>query len=294
MKIQILMSVYNGEKYLEQQLDSLLTQKNVEAKILVRDDGSSDNSINILNKYQNENANISVVFGENIGVIPSFFELIKLSGDYPFFAFCDQDDIWLDDKLDRALAFFDASEIQMYCSKAQLVDEKLNAIKTTHKGVANKSSAMIQNIAIGCTCVIDDKMRNFLLQHLPSYSEIQMHDSWFYKVAVYFGKVHFDDEARILYRQHSNNVSGIPKSPLEILNKSMKDAQGKTYLKELIEFQSVFKNDLSEDDNYEISRYLCAKKNFLKRLKYLFNPYVKKQSLIKNIWFYFQFLFNLV
>ena len=90
-KIAILLSSYNGEKYIEQQIDSLLSQKYKNIDIIVRDDGSKDGTIEILKKYKNK---IKLIIGENIGVISSFNELIMYVSDYDFYVFCYQDVIW--------------------------------------------------------------------------------------------------------------------------------------------------------------------------------------------------------
>ena len=89
-KVQVLLSTYNGEKYLKEQLDSIIAQKGVDVHILARDDGSKDDTIKILEGYEN----IDIIKGSNIGVCKSFFELINKSGEYDYYSFADQDDVW--------------------------------------------------------------------------------------------------------------------------------------------------------------------------------------------------------
>ena len=102
-KVQILLSTYNGEKYLEELIISLLDQEYSNLSILIRDDGSVDRTVEILKKYENNN-NISIIFGENLGVVDSFFELIKnADAEAEFVAFCDQDDLWEQSKIFRAV-----------------------------------------------------------------------------------------------------------------------------------------------------------------------------------------------
>ena len=103
-KVQILMSTYNGEKYVNEQIDSLLQQDHTNLEILIRDDGSKDSTVSILEEYHKENPNIKLIIDKNKGVISSFFELaMKASEEADYFAFCDQDDYWKPQKISRAV-----------------------------------------------------------------------------------------------------------------------------------------------------------------------------------------------
>ena len=110
-KVVILLSTYNGEKYLKEQLDSLLNQTYKNIDIYIRDDGSKDETVNIIKKYQNEYDNIHLEEGKNLGFIKSFFELLK-NGDenVDIYSYCDQDDIWEEDKIERAVKFINKEE----------------------------------------------------------------------------------------------------------------------------------------------------------------------------------------
>ena len=114
-KVQILMSTYNGEMFLEKQLDSILAQ-NYPIELLIRDDGSSDRTVEIIKRYQKKNKNICLVEGHNLGVISSFFELFRIadeSADY--FALADQDDIWFPNKVERAVSAFHSLFKHHFC-----------------------------------------------------------------------------------------------------------------------------------------------------------------------------------
>ena len=123
-KVCVLLSTYNGEKFLEKQLNSLFSQTYKNFDLLIRDDGSNDNTINILEKYK-----INYLKGKNIGVIKSFFKLLEiaLNKGYEYFLFCDQDDIWELDKIEKQL-FFISSKNQklpiLVHSDMQIIDEK--------------------------------------------------------------------------------------------------------------------------------------------------------------------------
>ena len=103
IKVQILMSTYNGEKYIRKQLDSIMNQE-IPVSLYIRDDGSSDKTVDIIKEYESRYDNISHTEGKNIGVVKSFFELFKeASDDADYIALADQDDIWFTDKVRRAV-----------------------------------------------------------------------------------------------------------------------------------------------------------------------------------------------
>ena len=135
-KVAIIMSTYNGEKYIQEQLDSLINQTYKNIEIYIRDDGSKDNTINIIKDYISKNDNISLVEGENIGFINSFFELLNMCDDADYYAYCDQDDVWMDDKISRAVSFLsntDKDKPALYFSNSDYCDSNLNFLATAEK-----------------------------------------------------------------------------------------------------------------------------------------------------------------
>lgn len=233
MLIQILMSTYNGEKYLAEQLDSLLAQtlakkEGWEMKILIRDDGSKDKTRDILREYEKKDSRIRHIECANAGVITSFFELIDLSErDADYLAFCDQDDVWMPEKLERAVAKLtektksgaaDKDKPMLYCGRPLLTDSALNPIETVwQKGQLRPSfgNALVENICVGCTCVVNHALADILRLGRPSFTS--MHDRWLYLIASCFGEVLYDTRAMIYYRQHGGNVVGMKKNHFQEL-----------------------------------------------------------------------------
>jgi glycosyltransferase involved in cell wall biosynthesis len=210
-RVCVLLSTYNGERFLGEQLDSILAQQDVEVLLLVRDDGSSDGTLQILERYASAHPSIQVHKGANLGVVRSFLELMRLAPAEPgwLFAFCDQDDFWLADKLARAARTLDAgsSMPQMYCSAVQYVDSTLQPIGISATGLRPSfANALVENIATGCTVVFNSAANQLVLAHVPTRA--LMHDWWLYLVVSAFGKVIFDPEPGIRYRQHGGNVIG--------------------------------------------------------------------------------------
>lgn len=224
MWIQILMSTYNGEQYLEEQLDSILAQSYPHLKLLIRDDGSTDGTTAILQRYSEIYENIAYYRGANIGVIASFFDLLRHSDDSAdYYGFADQDDKWLPEKTARAVNRLRRERQSagediplLYCSDTCLTDERLNVLHNDNKcPKPSFGNALVQNICTGCTAVFNRALRDIVCRTQPE--NIVMHDWWLYLSASIFGSVCYDNEAYILYRQHGKNAYGMKKNTWDIL-----------------------------------------------------------------------------
>ena len=217
-KIVVLLSCYNGEKYLSCQIDSILNQTldDVELSLFIRDDGSLDSTKEILKRYQKEYRNVQVIYGNNIGFVYSFFELIFLAKkrDFDFIAFSDQDDRWDSDKLKIAIEKIGLTDIPtLYESTVRITDENLNFKKIDQidaKPITFFNSA-IQNFAAGHTYVFNRSLLDEIKENIDC-SRIFVHDAFVHNVAVLKGKVIFDRVPHNDYRQHSCNVLGASKS----------------------------------------------------------------------------------
>lgn len=213
--VQVLLSCYNGEKYVAEQIESIMNQKGVNVKLLIRDDGSTDNTCQIVKKYADNESNIQFYKGKNIGVQKSFFQLLnQVDVQMDYYAFADQDDFWLEEKLQRAITCLelceDSDKPLLYASKVIYADETLENLEQFSyevKRVPSFGNALLENICIGCTEVFNGKLRYIAANHQPQ-SDI-LHDWWFYMTASCFGTVFFDEEAYIYYRQHQNNQIGM-------------------------------------------------------------------------------------
>ena len=211
-KVTVLLSTYNGSKFLQQQLNSLYEQTYPNIRILVRDDGSSDSTRSILENEQ-INGRIDILRGhKNLGPALSFFELLHNAAltETEYVAFCDQDDVWHPHKIEHAVSALRVVADNcpaLFCSRLEIVDEQLNHIGFTNTpkkvGFGN---ALVENVATGCTMVLNRKAVELICTHLPS--KVLMHDWWCYLVLSCFGKIIFDSNANIKYRQHGNNTIG--------------------------------------------------------------------------------------
>ena len=134
MKINVLLSTYNGELYIAEQLDSLLRQTVIDnMKIIIRDDGSTDSTLKIIEEYKSKNSNIIFYRGENLKPAKSFWHLLQNCDEADYFAFCDQDDVWDEDKLEVAINQLKEHDDvpALYFSDARVVDSELNLLSET-------------------------------------------------------------------------------------------------------------------------------------------------------------------
>ena len=293
--VLVLMSTYNGEKYIVEQVESVLRQKDVSIKLLIRDDGSKDNTVNIIKKMQDKYKNIDIIEGtSNLKSAFSFFELIKCCNtNYDYYAFCDQDDVWLEHKLIKGInKIKDIDKEAIYCCNYQLVDEKLNKIDLdNHFVTTNLKEAIIASNATGCTMMMNNYMLKILKGKIPDF--VVMHDDWCHKVCLAIGGiVVFDYDKNILYRQHSNNaVGGIKKENFlkKIFSITKKD-QG--FTKEFIEIFKMYENKISIDNYHMLSNLIISKQSLIERIKFLFKYNPKTKSVKLNLKFFLMYIFG--
>ncbi len=272
-KVMVVLSTYNGERYLREQLDSVLRQEGVEVNILIRDDGSNDSTVDILKEYSQKNRNLEYYTGENQGVIKSFNDLLENSelDNYCYIAFCDQDDVWADDKLRTAVNFLQSVENEypaVYCSNLMIVDESLNIIRPMFKRLNSytKSMSMVQNIGAGCTQVFNQKALEKYRQGIGAHME--MHDYWMTLVGMFFGDIIYDPNPHIQYRQHSKNVVGAPDKRIVMALKHLKKKAG-IRINMLNDFVNIY--DVDSEDKKIISNLCYYNTGIFNRLKILFS-----------------------
>lgn len=213
--ITVLMSTYNGQKYLKEQIDSILSQEGVSLKLVIRDDGSNDNTISIIKEYQLSYNCIEIIHGEtNKGACQSFLSLITADFRSDYYALADQDDIWDKDKLIHAINCMEKEKNVplLYFSNLRIVDSDNNYCRLSLNKpyvVKHKYSYLTESLPTGCTVVYNSKLAQLLYNKNPDYC--YMHDAWLYITASVFGKFIYDHEPHINYRQHENNVVGTSK-----------------------------------------------------------------------------------
>ena len=291
-KIQILLSTYNGEKYLREQLDSFLRLENAEEiSVLIRDDGSTDGTREILAEYE-EKHGFRILYGENVGLNASMQILFEnADGECLYYAYADQDDVWLPHKLARAVSVLegeDADAPLLYAARSHLTDVDGNVIGETllPKRPPSFENALVQNICIGHTQVYNQTMLALLRAHY--HKDMFVIDHWAYLIATAFGKVVLDPTLVTLYRQHGKNAIGYGNTTASKIKNRIRRARAgvpKAHAKQMTALFSAFGDELSPDDRKTVSRFLAARKNFFCRLGYLLRPDAYRQGLVENMGF---------
>jgi len=275
-KVAILLSTFNGEAYLEKLLNSLLSQDYENFHIFVRDDGSSDGTLEILKRFS-ENEQIDCLYSENIGVVKSFFSLLEqcpIEADY--YAFCDQDDEWDPKKVRDAVNVLNSNggidDIMLYFSALKYVSENGSFLRYSPpiNIPPNFNGAILQNLAIGCTTVINNNARKKIVTNV-NFSEVYMFDWWVFLVCSYFGNVYFSETAYINYRQHSNNTVGASANNiLEKLFQWMRyfiKRPNRFISRQMFEFYRVYKHHLDSDHDELLREFVSIyRKNFFQRM----------------------------
>ena len=215
-KICVLMSTYNGMAYIEEQIESILSEKNCDVHLLVRDDGSTDATLDILKSYEKKGSLTLISDNINLGPAKSFLKLLEMAPDDGYYAFSDQDDCWNSDKLERALEMLTQAEENnmplVYYSNSDVVDQNLNS--TGKKVYSGKQKPTLERVLCGygiqgCTMVLNKALRDIFLSVDMSKERIGMHDFFLCDLCmVCGGKILYDDFSTMKYRQHESNVVG--------------------------------------------------------------------------------------
>lgn len=216
--VSILLSLYNGANYLVEQLASLEAQTHTNWVLYWRDDGSSDASLSLMKAFsQKVGENRCVLVdtqknGQHMGVTASYATLLASAPSGTAVAFCDQDDVWFPDKLERGLNALSpfAAQPSLYCARQILTDQSLSPLGLSPSLPDQTSflAALTQNIATGCTLILSPAGADLLKKALPAPQHI-LHDWWAYLMVTGAGGViHVDNEPCLFYRQHGQNAVG--------------------------------------------------------------------------------------
>lgn len=307
-KVQVLLSAYNGEQYISEQIQSILNQTYPSISILIRDDGSTDQTVQVLEQLIKIHPDqIKLIKGPNVGVVSSFFELLRVAdAEVDYYCFCDQDDVWLDHKVEHAITRLNSSihtEVPaMVFTSTYLTDDELNRKGTWPKPPTREPSffnALYENIAIGATITMNRSARNlFMHSRSVDSQKVLMHDWWFYLLVTAFGTVIYDNTPSMLYRQHRNNVVGGSNSLAGKLKSkwaSFKRHTGKDLLhKQASEFNRIYGSRLTGEQKEQLDLFLASRTRFVDRLHYTRKSKLYRQSKAESLLFKFFILIGFI
>lgn len=280
MKIAVLMSTYNGHYFLDKQLKSIAEQTVAcDITLYIRDDASTDDTCSIINKWINK-IDIVLFKGDNIGPARSFWDLFmnkNIQADY--YAFCDQDDIWDKDKIERGINRL-KNEVKpaLWCSNCRLINSKgelLKDVMTYELPNLSITSQLVCGSIQGCAMIFNQKLRDCVIKKNPL--PIPMHDFVVITYAIAMGKVIYDSAPSFCYRLHENNVvakngKNVIKRCLNSLNKWFSNKhkyETSNYAKMFLEDNSDYIDAVTKE---YILDFINSKRNFSLRLKIINSP----------------------
>lgn len=301
--VDILLATYQGDKFLDELLKSIFTQRHQSFHLWIRDDGSTDKTLEILSNW-------SKIFPNNITIIPrlkslgakgSFSELMQHSRA-PYVMFADQDDIWLPFKIEALLDLMHRMERQydshiplLVHSDLRVVDQNLKEISPSfwkYSGInpykSNLNHLLPQNIVTGCSLMIN---RSLAQLALPIPNEAIMHDWWIALIATSFGHIDFLPQATILYRQHAQNNIGAKQYDLMNFFKNALNKQSSQNLSQstMLQSQALLNSYPTLFQENPLKKKIVIaykdldKVNYLKKIFTVFKYRFFKQGLLRNI-----------
>lgn len=305
LTVAICMATYNGEKYLPEQIDSILRQSYQNFMLFIRDDCSTDKTLEILKSYQKKYSDKIIVISDNSICksakknFASILEWVNVHYDFHYFMFSDQDDIWLENKIEKTLSEMlkqEKKEIKPYLIHTDLrvVDQNLNTLgnsffsyRALNYEKKDTRHLLVQNNITGCT-MLWNKAFNDLIDIKDE--NVAMHDWWMAVVASMKGEIICVPEATILYRQHEDNVVGATK--VNTLSFIVKRLSGGAHIKET--FQIAFKqanailekyrDQLTIDQIQDLEKFIqIQNSNKIKKIMTIIKQGYTKQGIIQII-----------
>lgn len=272
MKVAVLMSTYNGEKYFDEQIHTILAQNgDFQVDIWVRDDGSTDGTQAVLKRYQEEGL-LRWYTGCNLGSARSFMDLLNKCKGYDYYAFADQDDYWLPGKIQAAIdALKDKKGKHLYFSNAELVDCELNPLGRNVYKVSpclDFETLCCAGGILGCTTVFNSELAVAVQENeLPQ--KIIMHDFYMDELCLALGgSIICDLNVYMKYRQHGSNVVGVPYGILGTLKSRIKDITKKQSISiadQADELLRIYKDEIDEHRCTWLRKVASYKKNIVTR-----------------------------
>lgn len=292
--VAIILCTYNGEEYLEEQLDSIVNQTFKNWVIIASDDCSNDRTIDILKTYQATlgEEKLKIITGPKKGFAWNFLSALRLChDDFDYYAFSDQDDIWLKDKLEQGINLLnirDSSRPAIHCGRTFLINEAGYTYGKSYLFRRRPSfeNALMQNIAGGNTMLIN-KAAKKLIDLTPTSCKVISHDWWVYiLITGCGGEVIYDPIPRVLYRQHERNIIGSNTSVLSKISRIKKlfDGQFRKWNQYNINALSFFENNLqARSKKIYISFNEVRNSNLPLRFYHFFKAGFYRQTLSGNI-----------
>ena len=292
--VNILVSTYNGEKYITEQLDSIFAQSYQDFHVYIRDDGSQDRTVKVISDYirnQHLQDRITLTEGANVGFCRSFYELLYQAKDGDYWAFCDQDDVWYEDKLALAVTWMKGKEDQsiplLYHSGFELGNADLSERSIYQTGTFSYRfyNSITSNLFFGFAITMNRSLYERLI--LANPEEIKYHDWFAAMITAAFGYHHISHQVMAVHRQHAENSS-----PLHFFKKipdGLKLLKGDLfYTRNAKEFMRLFGDELKQEDREILGWFVKDGYSFSRAIKKAFykkrwNPKLPVELVLRGL-----------
>ena len=295
--IAILMATYNGEHFLQEQIESILDQSYTDWSLFIHDDGSSDGTNAIIDDYVvRYPEKIFRVLGASCGCARDNFFFLMREVEADFYMFCDQDDVWMPEKVRKTYISMQdidcGSNPALVFTELSVVDENRSMIAESMSDYQNLNCRdlslnrlLIQNAVTGCTMMVNRALRDMMLKY-NHIENIKMHDWWAGIIAAAFGEILFIDEPTIWYRQHEDNSVGAQND--NSLNYQLDRVKNKESMRYSLELTRLQARELVEafalPSEHIISQYAnCMSMGKLQRLHFYFKNDILKTGIARLI-----------
>lgn len=298
-KVAVIMSTYNGERFISEQLDSILNQTYKNIEVVVRDDGSKDKTVEIVKEYMEKYSNIVLYQGENLGFIKSFFELLNLA-EADYYSYADQDDIWMENKIELAvnsLNKLDNSKPNMAFGNSDYYDENMKFIGA---GPKNKKTSFLKALFSCCgqgmTMTVNKKTRDMIIDNTPK--TCFFHDWWTYLVCIGLGNVAYDNVTTVKYRRRKENATSEGQGYFRLLIWRIKhllvDDGMKDIKQQMINYSDYYYYQLSDEDKKTIKLFTETENSFSLVMKKFFYPKRYRDNVLDDIMLRIVFLMGVL
>ena len=289
-RVRVLLSTHNGAGFLSEQVESVLSQRDVQVELCIRDDGSTDATLTLLREFCAADSRVSYTAGKCLGPAQSYLKMLsETPDDIEYVALCDQDDVWIDGKLARAAAWL--SPLQgpaMYCSAVEVVDHSLRpvGIHRTCRRRPALENALVQNIATGSTIVVNRPALR-LFRTVPAWTV--MHDWWIYAVIAAAGTVLYDPSTWVLYRQHGTSSIGLASSQgqqwMRRLHRQLATGKERVCTRQARELLEILGPEIAPAALFTLSRFVRAQTSVVGRVRYALTGPAFRQRRIDSVIF---------
>lgn len=285
--VKVVTSVFNGEKYIKEQIDSVLNQTYPNIELYIRDNCSTDRTMEILLEYAHC-PNVHIIQGnENIGFVRGYFTLLDLCGDADYYAYCDCDDVWMRNKLEIAVGRLEEINGQipiLYFSNYVICDENLNPVqKAPHIHNISFPNSLVDCPAFASEYVFNRKAKEMLLKSRLRHATGQ--DQCVYMLCQGMGKVIYDSRPLVKYRRHKENISASTNSKIKFMLWRIKnflvDKKIRNIREQIQEYSDLYIDCLCEEDQRILK--LFTRRNFETAMKKVFYPHMFRQNMPDEI-----------